>query len=313
MSDKEINKTKDELTKDNFKVWKQELHLILKRLGLEKYIYQEVLTKIDGSTLGEEEKDNLILVDDTVNTYFKKGTKKDDITKDTKTKEILLNSIGNDLVENIDFISSTAYEVYNIIKDINLSDDKDRIEEIKDSLSNMKYDTENSTSLSIFISNMNLKFKELENLKAGLEFKEKFDYLYNAIPEELAIKTNLISHQNNWEDTTKHLINTSQQLKRLKEKREKNKKEETEIDTNLNVESNNNERNNKINNYKGNYNKKYYKKNFRNSKKFIKCRNCGKVGHYASECWEKSRQNKNNYNKNKNYKGRQNKMLQQRE
>jgi len=313
MSDKETNKTKDQLTGDNFKVWKQELHLILKRLGLEKYIYQEVLTKVDGSTLGEEEKNNLILVDDTVNTYFKKGTKKDDITKDTKTKEILLNSIGNDLVENIDFISSTAYEVYNMIKSINLSDDKDRIEEIKDSLSKMKYNTEDSTSLSIFISNMNLKFKELENLKAGLEFKEKFDYLYNAIPEKLAIKTNLISHQDNWNDTTKYLINTSQHLKRLKEKREKNKKEETEIDTNLNVESNNNERNNKINNYKGNYNKKYYKKNFRNSKKFIKCRNCGKVGHYASECWEKSRQNKNNYNKNKNYKGRQNKMLQQRE
>ena len=70
MSDKEINKTKEELTKDNFKVWKQELHLILKRFGLEKYIYQEVL---EGSTLGEEEKGNLILVDDTVYTYFKKG------------------------------------------------------------------------------------------------------------------------------------------------------------------------------------------------------------------------------------------------
>jgi len=84
--------------------------------------------------------------------------------------------------------------------------------------------TENSISLSIFISKMNLKFKELENLKASLEFKEKFDYLYNAILEELAIKTNLISHQDNWDDNTKYLINTSQQLKRLKEKRKKRKK-----------------------------------------------------------------------------------------
>ena len=110
----------------------------LKRIGLEKFIYQEVLTKEDGSTLNKKEKNNLILVDDTVNTYFQKGTKKDGITKDTKTKEILLNSIGYDLAENIDFISSTVYEVYNIIKGINLSDDKDRMEEIKDSLSNMK-------------------------------------------------------------------------------------------------------------------------------------------------------------------------------
>jgi len=39
MSNREIIITKDQLTRYNFKVLKQELNLILKCYGLEKYIY----------------------------------------------------------------------------------------------------------------------------------------------------------------------------------------------------------------------------------------------------------------------------------
>jgi len=57
---------------------------------------------------------------------------------------------------------------------------------------------------------MNLKFKELENLKEKLEYQDKFNYLYSAIPEDLAIKSNILSCEPNWEETTSHLIKVSQ-------------------------------------------------------------------------------------------------------
>jgi len=40
------------------------------------------------------------------------------------------------LAENIDFISSTEYEFYKMIKNLNVSSSKDRIKENKESLSN---------------------------------------------------------------------------------------------------------------------------------------------------------------------------------
>ena len=47
---------------------------------------------------------------------------------------------------NIDFISSTAYEVYKMISSINISNSKDRIQEIKDSLENTKYNPDENIS-----------------------------------------------------------------------------------------------------------------------------------------------------------------------
>jgi len=47
-------------------------------------------------------------------------------------------------------------------------------------------------SLSVFISTMNMLYNELEDLKVKLSQRDKFDYLYNSLPEELVIKLNLI-------------------------------------------------------------------------------------------------------------------------
>jgi len=66
--------------------------------------------------------------------------------------------------------------------------------------------------LSKFISDMNLKFNELENIKEKLEYQDKFNYLYNAIPEDLALKSNILSCEPNWEETTTHLIKIFFQL-----------------------------------------------------------------------------------------------------
>ncbi|OUM62388.1 hypothetical protein PIROE2DRAFT_11348 [Piromyces sp. E2] len=257
--------TKGQLDGSNYRLWRQELHLVLTILKLNKYIHQEVVKKVDGSQLSADEKKNMTLVGDSVNIYYAKGTKEKDIVNDATTKEVLMYSIDSKLATNIDFISTTAYEVFNTIKGINVSDDRDRIQELKDSLSNTKYDPNGELSLSIFISNMNIKFKKLENLKVTLAYSDKFDYLYNSIPEELAIKSNLISQTENWENTTKYLINTAQHLKRLQDKREK---EEQKVETNFSHSWKN----------KG--------------KQEIKCRNCGKFGHYKDECEEKRKKGK---------------------
>ncbi|OUM61512.1 hypothetical protein PIROE2DRAFT_12465, partial [Piromyces sp. E2] len=74
--------TKDILDGDNFKVWKQQLYLLLKRLELLGYIKNKKLEKVDGSNLSEDEKKDLILVDETIDTYYKKM-----IQEDTKAKE----------------------------------------------------------------------------------------------------------------------------------------------------------------------------------------------------------------------------------
>jgi len=284
----EILKTKDQLNSSNFKLWKQQLYLLLRRFNLTDYISSVKIEKVDGSTLKEEEKQNLILVDDTINNYYKKGTKGEVLKNDSKVKEIILNSINEELASSIDFISGTLYEIYRMIVDLHLSDEKDRIEEIKDSLNHSKYDPENVSSLPIFISNKNLKFKELENLGEKLEFKEKFVYLFNAMPEELTLKTNLIDLQRDWEDTTKRLIERVQLLKRLKEKKEKTEN----IVSNLNNPD-----------IQSNYTNKNYKNN-------IKCWSCGEKGHYQSECNNRRNFNKNNNNNNNknNYKYNKNKF-----
>ena len=49
---------------------------------------------------------------------------------DARAKKIIFNSIKRELASNLDFVSSSAFEIYNIIKGINISDESDCIEEI---------------------------------------------------------------------------------------------------------------------------------------------------------------------------------------
>jgi len=100
--------TKDQLDGSNYRLWRQELFLLLTRLKLNKYINQEIIKKVDGSKLSADERKDLILVGDSVNTYYAKGTKEEDIVNDATTKEVLMYSIESKLATNIDFMSSTV-------------------------------------------------------------------------------------------------------------------------------------------------------------------------------------------------------------
>jgi len=180
---------------------------------------------------------------------------------------------------------------------------------------------------------MNLKFKELENLKEKLEYQNKFNYLYSAIQEDLAIKSNILSCEPNWEETTLHLIKVSQQLKSIQEiiiKKEERTSTSLNVKTKINSNNicgnqnnNNKTRNNYNQNQKGNYysqNQKrntYYdnnkSRNYNNNnqqnklnKNNIKCWNCGRFGHFSDECRFKDNSYKNNNKRNKNQQKRNN-------
>jgi len=141
------------------------------------------------------------------------------------------------------------------------------------------------------------KVQGIRKFKVKISFQEKFNYLYNAIPEEMAIKTNLISQKTSWEDTTKHLIETLHHLKRLKEKRNKDIQQE-------NVEMNYITKKDKVDNKI-----KYHKKNKpENRKHEIKCWNCGRKGHYREDCKQKNKKFNNNYNRGKRYEKKERSM-----
>lgn len=287
MSNNEVLHTKDILDENNFSVWRKQLVILLKKNKLLDYIIKEKLKKIDGSSLTKDQKEKLIPVDETENTYFAEGTEEETVLNDTKAKEIIINSINSDLTDSIDFISDTAYEIYQMLSEANQGETKDRVEEIKESISRMKYDPEGKLKLSLFLSRMKLKFKELDNLKSGLDFKEKFNFLYNSIPEELAIKTNLISLGDNWEDVTKGLINNVQKLKEAERNRTKYNNEET----NQNPQTN--------------YNSTKDTKKTNTTSKEVECWYCKKKGHLKKDCWKWKKANSEGKGKGKkqNYKG----------
>jgi len=228
-----------------------------------------------------------------------------------------MNSISGELAVKIDFMSSTAYEVFKLVTTLNQRTKSERIEDLKDELIKMKYDPKNNETLSIFISDMNLKFKELKELNVDLDYQEKFKHLYSALPEDLAIKSNILRCDPDWKQMTEYLIKVNQQLKGIQEII--NKKEE-KTSTSLSAESkinsdynnsnynshktrNNNHNNHNQNQKRNNYNNnKTRNNNYSNNNKFnknnIKCWNCGKFGHFSDEC----RVNDSYYKNNKVYK-----------
>ena len=169
---------------------------------------------------------------------------------------------------------------------------KYHIEKLKKSLSTT-YSV--NDQIPVFLTNMDKNFNELNEMGVKLTEKENFDYLYNALPLDMVIKTNLISLQNEaWEKVSSYMIETNQRLANLlKEERIKNgleqitalnresKKDQNMNESNLIRSSNNYDKFNKYRNTFKNKIKNYSNHKYSNNKqeKFlnenIKCWNCG--------------------------------------
>jgi len=57
-NNKDTPHTKDQLDGSNYRLWRQELHLLLASLKPNKYIYEEIINKVDRSQLSADEKKN---------------------------------------------------------------------------------------------------------------------------------------------------------------------------------------------------------------------------------------------------------------
>ena len=69
MSNKEENGTKDILDSSSYRLWKQQLYLLLKEKKLEQHVLRELIKKVSCDKLSEEKKKSLTLVDGTTDIY----------------------------------------------------------------------------------------------------------------------------------------------------------------------------------------------------------------------------------------------------
>jgi len=266
----------------NFKVWENELYLLLCEYDLENYIEEEILKKIDITSINKNDLNKHKKVRGDKRKVYSLNTKDKDIKNDIKVKNILMNSVCLELKTSIDFKSNTAYEIYNIIQKTYKHSKEDRKNILENKLSNL-YFNEEENCMSLYIASLNNIFTELSNLGVNKTDREKFDYLFNSIPQNLAVLSNLIQHCDDWDKCCDVIIEVHQHLKNLQEK--KNKKP-----------NNNKNTNNSVSLYS----------HSRKQKKPPRCQICKKLGHTAVICRyrnsnteEKDKDNNNDYNNKK--------------
>jgi len=76
-------------------------------------------------------------------------------------------------------------------------------------------------SSSIFIANMESRFKELSILKSPLNKQKKIDYTYNRIPDNLGLRSNTINFQRTFDKFSELLIRINQRLINFTERKSK--------------------------------------------------------------------------------------------
>ena len=237
-----------------YPIWASDIHLMLSIYGLESYIYEEKLPKIKGDDA--EYSEECIRVFGSNNLFYKKNVNKAMIRNDNKTKWIISNNLDDNNKRKIDFKTKTAYEIWKLIKNNYQKSDEERKMEMKRQLDEMKYDR--SEDFLMYLSNMNNVFNSLEELNATVSDELKFNYLYSSLPTDIAQASNMMEHQNDWEECCEHLSKTIPRLKFIREMKHKQNKISS-----LNAESR----------------KKIYKNN-----KNIRCYRCNKKGHIAKFC-----------------------------
>ena len=134
MSEYKENSTRRVLNKTNLSIQKQELYLVLEEHDLGDYILEEIIKIISEEDIPEgEDKNNYNPVLGLSIYRYDKTITKEIIKNDVKVKKIILNSICDELSQNLNFIQSTAYEIYNLIKQLNVNEIKYHIAKLKKS------------------------------------------------------------------------------------------------------------------------------------------------------------------------------------
>ncbi|KAG4083322.1 hypothetical protein H8356DRAFT_968226 [Neocallimastix lanati (nom. inval.)] len=119
----EENATLEILDDSNFKSWNQDLFLLLEERDLGSFILKEKIKKNSEDTIPEEERKDYKPVPGTTKKYYDNSVTKPMLKCDSREKKIIFNSIKNELSSNLDFLSF-AFEIYNIIKSININDER---------------------------------------------------------------------------------------------------------------------------------------------------------------------------------------------
>jgi len=261
---------KKPMTQEYYPVWAQDMDLLLSSNGLDTYIYDENF-KIISCQNNDKNISKYTKIKGTKSHYYNESATDDMIKKDNRTKQYISRNLDDNTKRKINFKTSTAYTIWKLLKDTYTKSDEEKKLSLRATLDTMMFKKEDD--IEMYLSNLNNIFNELKELNDDISEEEKFNYLYNSLPPELAQATEIITFQDKWEECCDHLKKTIPRLKFLEQMRVLQRRasaysNETKVNRGVNRNSNHN--------------------SSHNNNKNIKCYNCGKYGHKSKDCKSRS-------------------------
>eukprot|EP00833_Pecoramyces_ruminatium_P000541 jgi/Orpsp1_1/1174573/evm.model.c7180000050617.2 len=221
-SKNEITITKRELSPKNYPIWADDLELYLSAKKLDKYLYNDE-GKVTRITVNSKKynKNKCIKFRNSKIFYYGPEVTEEMVVKDNKMKNYIRSSLGDRTKVKFDFKNKTAHEVWTKIKRTYKKSDEEIKLDINKELETMKYDR--NSDFGEFLSYIEIKFDELEELRENLTTEKKFNFLYNSLPEDIAQVSNVL-YRNNWEKCCEEMNSVIPRIKYLKEIRYKQNK-----------------------------------------------------------------------------------------
>ncbi|ORX44046.1 hypothetical protein BCR36DRAFT_222741, partial [Piromyces finnis] len=210
MDNKNFMNTKEELTGANYKIWAEDMKMILKTHKLYQYISSEKLKKIKKSDIKEVDLKNHIQVEENPLMYYSSDVTEDMISEDTRTRLFLSHNINKEVHNKVDFSKNTAFEIWKLLKNTYNKGDHERKAFLLKELNEIKF--RSNDDISMHISNMENIFNELESLGEPKSNDENFNFLYKSLPTDVIIFSSIIIYQNNWDKCKKHMESTVPRL-----------------------------------------------------------------------------------------------------
>jgi len=259
--------------RDSFREWFSNLYLILRRHNLQDFILEEQVKKIPVSKIDKNELNHYLKLPTLEHVVYDKSVDKGLLDRDNAAKNYIFNSMGRDFRKTTDAINSTAFEMFSVIKKSLRVSDEEMIKSLENELDNLTFN-EKENSMSMFISNLNRIYDELESLKKPKTDEEKFKLLYVILDNynrEIIYYSKMLDYKDDWNKTCNEVIKAHIELEELyKDKR---------------------------------YRKKAQINNIQRKRNRPKCSICHRYGHKAEYCkFNKNKKNSRNNNNRKNNK-----------